>query len=194
MRFTKPELLATFAREERCYRLGLLCTHYIRDVEHYEPNAADLAAKLSMKVDNRWIDNVDLSYTLSDPEKRELLSAEFLLTYLHTLIRAPYELLDDYCQDFEKLVPTRSLRAELRSQGWHPVASIIRNAVSHNFRLELGRVRDKLPITWRTITISADMDGQPMAPTTFWHKPGYELFLEMRAFAEGLPEYNPGTP
>ncbi len=35
MRFTKAEILQTFSREDRSYRLGILCTHWIRDVERY---------------------------------------------------------------------------------------------------------------------------------------------------------------
>jgi hypothetical protein len=44
MRFTKAEILEAFAREDRSYRLGLLCTHWIRDVERYTPTASELAA------------------------------------------------------------------------------------------------------------------------------------------------------
>jgi hypothetical protein len=52
--------------------------------------------------------NHDLAALLADPMKRELLSSNFLLTYLHTLIRAPFELLSDYCEDYDKVAPGRS--------------------------------------------------------------------------------------
>jgi hypothetical protein len=93
MRFTKTEILEAFAREEKSYRLGLLCTHWIRDVERYTPTAAELASGLQMQVNGEWISDSDLAVLLDDPMKRELLSSDFLLTYLHTLIRAPFELL-----------------------------------------------------------------------------------------------------
>jgi hypothetical protein len=32
------------------------------------------------------------------------------------------------------------------------------------------------------------MEGRPMTPDIFWHKPGCELFLEMQAFAEAMPD------
>jgi hypothetical protein len=48
-------------------------------------------------------------------------------------------------------------------------------------------MRDRLPVKWGTVTITEDMEGQPMTAAIFWHRPGYELFLEMRAFAETLP-------
>lgn len=188
VRFTKAEILKVFAREEQSYRLGILCTHWIRDVEQYVPNAASLARGLHMRTDARWVSGADLAALLEDPMKRDLLSSEFLLTYLHTLIRAPFELLSDYCEDFDRATPSGLLLAQLKSAPWHDVAYIVRNAVSHNFHIEFGKLRDKLPITWRSVTFIEDMEGQPMTAEIFWHRPGYELFLEMRAFAETLPE------
>jgi hypothetical protein len=125
---------------------------------------------------------------LSDPMKREILSSEFLLTYLHTLIRVPFELLSDYCEDFDRASPGGSLLKKMKSEPWYGVAYIVRNAVSHNFHIEFGKLREKIPISWRTTSITADMDGRPMTAEIFWHRPGYELFLEMQAFAELLPE------
>jgi hypothetical protein len=45
-----------------------------------------------------------------------------------------------------------------------------------------------LPIMWRGISLTVDLEGKAMTYESFWHKPGYELFLEMRRFAEALPE------
>lgn len=188
MRFSKTEIIQTLAREDRSYRLGIMCTHWIRDVERYSPSAANLAPTLNMLVDDRLVSNAALAVRLQNPNDRELLSSDFLLTYLHTLIRAPFELLSDYCEDFDQVAPGSSLLSQLKAQSWYAVSYIVRNAVSHNFRIELGKMRSKLPIRWRTVEITAQMDGQPMTAAIFWHKPGYELFLEMRAFAEALPE------
>lgn len=192
MRFTKSEILAAFEREDRSYRLGIMCTHWIRDVERYAPNAAALAPALHMKAGDRWVSNNDLAALLADPMKRELLSSDFLLTYLHTLIRAPFELLSDYCEDFDRAAPGRLHLNKMKSAPWYGVAYIVRNAVSHNFHIEAGKLRDKLPIRWKTVTITKEMEHQPMTAEIFWHRPGYELFLEMRAFAEALPEVPAG--
>jgi hypothetical protein len=188
MRFTRADILAAFEREDTSYRLGIMCTHWIRDVERYTPSAADLAPKLQMQAGDRWISNNDLSPMLTDPMKRELLSSDFLLTYLHTLVRAPFELLSDYCEDFDKAAPSGALLNKMKIEPWYAVAYIVRNAVSHNFHIEFGKLRHQLPIRWRTVVFTKEMEGQPMTATIFWHKPGYELFLEMRAFAEALPE------
>jgi hypothetical protein len=129
MRFTKTEIIAAFDREDTSYRLGIMCTHWIRDVELYTPSAADLAPKLHMQAGERWISGNDLAALLTDPTKRELLSSDFLLTYLHTLIRAPFELLSDYCEDYDKAVSAGSLLNEMKSKPWYNVAYIVRNAV-----------------------------------------------------------------
>jgi len=192
MRFTKLEILKAFEREDKSYRLGIMCTHWIRDVERYTPNAANLAPTLNMRAGDRWVSNNDLAALLSDPTQRELLSSDFLLTYLHTLIRAPFELLSDYCEDFDRVSSGQSLLKEMKSTPWYGVAYVVRNAVSHNFHIGLGKMRDKLPLCWRTVTITEEMEGRPMTAAIFWHKPGYELFLEMRTFAEGLPEVPAG--
>lgn len=76
----------------------------------------------------------------------------------------------------------------MKAAPWYGVAYIVRNAVSHNFHIELGRLKATTPVVWRSITINGSMESQPMTADIFWHKPGYELFLEMRAFAEALPE------
>ena len=188
IRFTKSEILQAFAGADKSYRLGLLCTHWIRDVERYVPNAASLARNLNMQTDSRMVSNADLAALLEDPIKRELLSSDFLLTYLHTLIRAHFELLSDYCEDFDRAAPGESLLAKMKSAPWYGVAYIVRNAVSHNFHIELGKTQKHLPISWRTITITEEMEGRPMTAEIFWHRPGYELFLEMQAFAKALPE------
>jgi hypothetical protein len=108
MRFTKQEILQSFEREDKSYRLGILCTHWIRDAEHYTPNAATLAHNLNMKTDGKWVLNSDLAVLLEDPLKRELLSSDFLLTYLHTLIRPP----SNCCLTIAKILtgPSRAYR------------------------------------------------------------------------------------
>jgi hypothetical protein len=115
MRFTKGEILKTFEREERSYRLALMCTHWIRDVECYAPNASALSRNLHMQVDGKWISDTDLAEILENPRERELLSSDFMLTYLHTLIRAPFELLSDYCEEFDRGAPVPSLLNQMNA-------------------------------------------------------------------------------
>ena len=66
MRFNKGEILNVFEREGRSYHLALLCTHWIRDVEWYAPNAATLVRNLHMQVDGKWISGADFAEMLVD--------------------------------------------------------------------------------------------------------------------------------
>lgn len=79
-----------------------------------------------MRAGDRWVSNNDLAALLSDPTQRELLSSYFLLTYLHTLIRAPFELLSDYCEDFDRVSPGQLLLNGMKSTPWYGVAYIVR--------------------------------------------------------------------
>jgi hypothetical protein len=141
-----------------------------------------------MEARGRWISYADLAGLLEQPMTREFAASDFLLSQLHALIRAPFELLMDYCEDYDKEVPTRHLLKELKETPWYDFTRLIRNAISHNFRFEF-RDPDKrrMPITWMHISLTEDLHGKPMTHESFWHKPGYELFLAMRHFAEALP-------
>jgi hypothetical protein len=187
MRFTKTELLQALAREDRSYRLGLLCTHWIRDIERYAPSAASLARGMSMVVNERLVSDADLAELLEDPARRQLVSSDFVLTLLHALIRVPFELLSDYCEDYDRTRSEATLLNRLKAEPWYKVARVLRNTVSHNFHVDVGPYKAELPLRWRTITITHEMDGKPVTFEALWHRPGYELFLEMKVFAEALP-------
>jgi hypothetical protein len=76
----------------------------------------------------------------------------------------------------------------MKATSWYEVARIVRNAISHNFHFQYTK-HDKekiLPVTWNCLTLSQGMEGRAITYESLWHKSGYELFLEMRAFAEKL--------
>ena len=192
MRFTKQEVLAAFEREDTSYRLAILSTHWLRNTAPFKPSAAHEAKGLSMRVGGQWVSFSDIAERL-EQQGREAVVSDFILTQLHALIRAPLELLDDYCEDYDKEVPGAELVTRLRTLPWYWFAKVIRNAVSHNFRYVFGkRDRQRLPLSWNGITLTEDLDGKPITYETFWHKTGYELFLQMRTFAEALPEIPSG--
>lgn len=143
---------------------------------------------MHMKARGQWISFADLADRLEQPTTREIVSSDFVLNQLHSLIRVPFELISDYCEDFEKQVPAAALLSKLKGADWYWFTRMIRNAISHNFRYDFSRDKGKLPVTWNGITLTEDLHGKPITYETFWHGSGYELFLEMRAFAEALPE------
>ena len=185
MRFAKTEVLEWFDRQDRTYRLALLCTNWIRDIRGYKPSSSEEARGFSMKVRGRWLSFADLADMLEQQSSRDALSSDFILNQLHALIRAPFEILHNYCEDYDKTDPTRPLLEKMKAASWYEVARIIRNTISHNFHVQYKKTE---PITWNGITLSREMDGKAITYESLWHKSGYELFLEMRTFAEALPE------
>lgn len=189
MRHNKAEILKYFDCEDKNYRLAILCTHWIRDIAPFTPSVKAEAKSLSMMVAGRTIAFSDLAVELEDRDRSEIISSQFLLNHLHSLVRLPFELLKDYCADFDKAVKPAVLFGRLRSTPWYEYTRLVRNAISHNFRFAFDE-RDKLrlPVTWNSITIDSNCDGQAITYETLWHRTGYELFLEMKEFADALPE------
>jgi hypothetical protein len=142
-----------------------------------------------MQALDKWISYSDLAELLERDPTRMAIINDFVLNQLHALIRAPFELLQDYCEDYDKAATRRHLVETFHAAPWYEFARLVRNAVSHNFRFDFSeRDKHRMPITWHGITLTENLDGRPMNYEFFWHRPGYELFLEMRGFAEVLPE------
>jgi hypothetical protein len=187
MRLNKTELLDYFSREDKNYRLAMLCTHWIRDTARFMPSAISEAQSLFMMAAGRTIAFSDLVADLEDINRREIISAQFLLNHLHSLVRVPF-----VCEDFDKVARQPVLLDKLKSLPWYEYTRLVRNAVSHNFRFAFSaRDKTKLPVTWNGMTIDGNCDGQAITYETLWHRTGYELFLKMKDFADSLPEPGP---
>ena len=117
MRFQKSEVLEEFDRQDRCYRLAILSSHWLRDTAPFKPSAAEEARGLQMEARGRWISYADLAEILEQAMPREIATSDFLLNQLHALIRAPFELLSDYCEDYDKAVPAPSLVKSVNGGG-----------------------------------------------------------------------------
>lgn len=76
----------------------------------------------------------------------------------------------------------------MKASDWYWFAYFIRNAISHDFhfRFEANRMKH-LPAHWRGRTLSASLQGQPLTDEHLGHRPGFDLFLDMRDFASSLP-------
>lgn len=188
MRFTKMEVLEWFDRQDRSYRLAFLCDDWILDGARYKPSAIEKARGTWMKVRGRCLSFADLADRLEQPSSRNALSSDFMLNQLHALIRVPFEILRDYCKDFDNSDPTQHLVQKMKEAPWYEYARMVRNVISHNFHVQFEKHDKKiLPVTWNGITLSQEMEGQPITYKSLWHKKGYELFLAMRTFAKSLP-------
>ncbi|MGY8678554.1 hypothetical protein Q2941_12200 [Bradyrhizobium sp. UFLA05-153] len=104
-------------------------------------------------------------------------------------IRVPYELLDDYCDDYDKATPGRSLSKQLRAADWYEHARAIRHTVSQNFRFDFSRYKpENFPITWSGISMTPELHEKASLSPRSGRRSGYEFFVAMRSFAKALPE------
>jgi hypothetical protein len=148
MRFTKSEILEEFVRQDRSYRLAIIASHWLQGGSYYKPSAVEEARGLRMKVLDTWVAYSDLADLLEQDRSRFSITTDFVLNQLHALIRGPFELLGDYCEDYDQARPSRQMMNELRSADWYEYARAIRNTVSHNFRFDFSKYKaDKFPIT-----------------------------------------------
>src|SRR5208282_1010802 len=94
-RVAKTAVLEWFDKQERSYRLALLCTYWIRDTV---TSVSNTARDLRMEVRGQWLSFADLADMLEQQPSRDVLSSDFVLNQLHALIRAPFGILEDYCK------------------------------------------------------------------------------------------------
>ena len=178
MRFTKAEIRDYFDREDRSYRLAMLCANWIRDTARFTPSAISEAKSQFMMIAGRTIAFSDLATELEDRDRCEIISSEFLLNHLHSLVRLPFELLNDYCEDFDRAAAKQPvLMTKLKNMPWYEYARLVRNAVSHNFRFAFsGRDKSKMPVTWNGMTIDGNCDGRTITYETLWHRSAMSYF------------------
>jgi hypothetical protein len=180
MRFRKPEILEEFARQDRSYRLAVIASHWLQGGAQYKPSAGEEARGLHMKVLDEWVSYSDLATLLEQDSSRFSITTDFVLNQLHALIRVPFELLGDYCEDYDRASPGSAMVKKLRDADWYEYARAIRNTVSHNFCFDFSRNKPgQFPITWRGSSLTADLHGKAITFESFWHKSGYELFVAM---------------
>jgi len=103
---------------------------------------------------------------------------EYIKMLFRALLKESYELVKDYCKD------TRQMNL-LKSENWYHFARIIRNCLSHDFRIVLSK-QDKsiLPVSWNNHTISADMDGQDLDLNFFSFCDAIELIDDIQIFSK----------
>ena len=114
MTVTKSEVIECFSKRDQSYRLGYLCTHWLRNSAPYEPSAAVEARGLVMVVRDTCVSFGDLADGLEPLASRDMLVSEFLLTHLYALICQPFEILSAYCKAYGQTNPTRLLSGDLK--------------------------------------------------------------------------------
>jgi hypothetical protein len=180
-------IMQIFRRQDVAYRLAIMASHWLRGGDEFSPSAISFGRNLEMQIGGRWVSFSDLADLLERPDYMLVATSEYMANQLHALIRVPYEVLEDYCEDWDAAGPNDKLLQRLRNTEWYQFARVVRNATAHNLLVDLRRTKKLLPIVWHGIRIDEDSDGKPISDL-LGHLPALELFLAMYDFARALPE------
>jgi hypothetical protein len=116
----------------------------------------------------------------ADAAQIQQIQKEFFAMLLRVFIKESFEVIKDYCKNTNQ-------ETLLKQQKWYHFSRIIRNALSHNFVIELRDSEKKLlPIVWRGRSITDVMNGQPLNTSLLSIEDALELYKEMRTFVDTL--------
>ncbi len=116
---------------------------------------------------------------LKDDSARKLVLGELLKLLLRSTASEGFERVEAYCQ-------AKSQMDALRKKPWYLFAKLVRNSARHSLMVKIQSEKDKalLPVSWDGRTISVSMFDkrlpQGFIDTNFL----WEIFKEMRAFAQ----------
>ncbi len=168
---TKKELMSRLENAKNNYILGLAAISLFSNEKVY-PVLEESHAKFgTYTVEFKQVKNL-----LIKPADRKIAVKEFLTSQIRALIKVSFELIKNYCDETNQ-------DSKFKAEPWYQFARIIRNCLSHNFKFEF-RKYDKtlLPVTWKSRTIDASMDGKHLELKFFGYVETWELFTEYRDF------------
>ena len=113
---------------------------------------------------------------LTEGPLRNIMIQEFLKSHVRTLLKEGFQIIQTYCKD-------TSQDSKMKAEPWYDFARIIRNSLTHNYRLDFNK-HDKmlLPLTWKNRTIDSTMDGSFLKMEFFFAGEAWEMFKEFQNF------------
>lgn len=170
---TKKKLMSQLENAKNNYILGLAAISLFSN-EKVSPVLENSHAKFgTYTVEFKQVKNL-----LSKPTDREIAVKEFLTSQIRALIKESFELIKNYCNETNQ-------DSKFKTEPWYQFARIIRNCLSHNFKFEFRRYdKTLLPITWKSRSIDASMDGKYLELKFFGYIETWELFMEYQKFVE----------
>ncbi len=170
---TKKELISQLENAKNNYIIGLAAISLFSNEKVYPVLEESYAKFGTYTVEFKQVKNL-----LIKPADRDIAVKEFLTSQIRALIKESFELIKNYCdetnQDFK-----------FKAEPWYQFARIIRNCLSHNFKFEFKKYNNTLlPITWKSRTIDASMDGKHLELKFFGYVETWELFTEYQTFVD----------
>ena len=168
---TREELINQLVHAKDNYIIGL-AAHSIFDSGQAQPLLKTHAAVFGPY----FITFNQVAELLQKNRDHRIALDEFLKMLMRTLIKESFEHIKDYCEDTNQY-------AALKTEPWYEFARLMRNFLSHNCRFEFNKYdRERLPVSWKNITITAEMDGQGLERSQWGHIETWELFLQFEEF------------
>ncbi len=168
----KTELLAQLENAKNNYILGLAALALFGDSRTYT-----VLEEARCAFGTHSVEFSQVATLLRIDTDRAIAMKEFVNMLLRIPIKESFELLKNHCAETGQ-APL------LQNQPWYEFARVIRNSLSHNFRLQFRKHdRSLLPVTWRGRTIELAMDGAHLELSFFGYVQAWELFADFRDFA-----------
>lgn len=170
---TKKKLMNQLENAKNTYVLGLAAISLFSNEKAY-PVFEEGHAKFGTYI----VEFKQVKSLMINPTHRQIALKEFLKSQIRALIKESFELVKNYCHETNQ-------NSKLKAAPWFQFARMIRNCLSHNFKFEF-REYDKtlLPLTWKSRTIDASMDGKHLELKFFGYVETWELFMEYQKFVE----------
>ena len=170
---TKKELISQLENSKNNYILGLAAISLFSNEKVY-PVLEESDAKFG----NYTIEFEQVKNLLIEPAAREIALKGFLTSQIRALIKESFEVIKNYCD-------ITNQDSKFKAEPWYHFARIIRNCLSHNFKFEFRRYdKSLLPVTWKSRTIDASMDGKLLELKFFGCVETWELFMEYQKFSD----------
>lgn len=107
---------------------------------------------------------------------RDIAFKEFLTSQIRALIKESFELIKNYSDETKQ-------DSKFKAEAWYQFARMIRNCLSHNFKFEFNKYDKRiLPVSLKSRTIDATMDGKHLELKFFGYVETWELFMEYQDF------------
>ena len=142
------------------------------------PEAEPVLRRDSARMGPYGVDFAQISDLFRQPEHKEDACRSFLLMHMCSLIKDSFELTRHHCKLAGRL-------DEMRVQPWYHLCRLIRNCIAHNFLLEfMPRDLALMPVIWRGHVITAAMNHNELPVAFFGWVEAWEMFVDIRTFAE----------
>ena len=170
---TKEELSNQLEHTKNNYIMGLAAYSMFESGSSYP-----LLKTHSVSFGQYSIEFEQIVKLLTNANDREIALNEFAKMLMRTLLKESFEHIKDYCQETDQY-------ATFKSEHWYEFGRMIRNFLSHNCIFEFNKYdRERLPITWKDMRITIEMNKQTLDRDFFGYVQTWELFQEFQDFVE----------